>query len=189
VALLSAPLQLHDVADAESLARRALEDRLKTWGAHLEPCDYEDALSFLVGLAWELADKYDPAFGQSFSTFCYRRLRLRLVDWYRSRFGDARYGEQPTVAISDEERHEVAAAFDFSWPEVLSLINSVQVAPTTRQVLQRVVIPLMESGQLRDKRRLSVADIVAFNGMEKNRARQILNDLRRDLECRLLQAA
>jgi hypothetical protein len=35
---------------------------------------------------------FDPGLGLSFSTYSRRLLVLRAVDWYRSTFGDARYG-------------------------------------------------------------------------------------------------
>ena len=38
------------------------------------------------------AGSYDPAKGISFSTFSRRILTARIVDWYRSTFGDSRYG-------------------------------------------------------------------------------------------------
>jgi hypothetical protein len=123
------------------------------------------------------------------------RIRISDTAWIGSDRRQCRrcglvYDDYKEELLGDDDRELIGRSLgDFTTAEVHSLVNSVELAPTTRQVLQRIVLPMMESGQLRDKRRLSVADIVAFNGMEKNRARQILNDLRRDLECRLLQAA
>lgn len=98
--LLPTPLSLHDVRDVEGLARGVLSRRLESWGAYLRPAEYEDALSFLVQTCWELSLTYDPSKGLSFSTYATRTLKLRVVDWYRGRFGDSRYSQQqPTLSL------------------------------------------------------------------------------------------
>lgn len=99
--MLAGSLALGDVRDVEGLARRALDDALRSRGAHLKPHLYEDALQELLATAWQLWQRFDPARGLSFSTYAYRLLRLRVVDWYRSEFGDSRYGERPTVLSLD----------------------------------------------------------------------------------------
>lgn len=43
---------------------------------------------------------YDPEVGISFSTYSRRILSLRVVDWYRKTFGDARYGARDRQEIS-----------------------------------------------------------------------------------------
>lgn len=59
-----------------------------------------EALEFAVALGdTELVrgapkGAYDPAHGIAFSTYSRRILTLRVVDWYRSTMGDARYGTQ-----------------------------------------------------------------------------------------------
>ena len=102
------PLRLHDVADAEGLARDALNEQLRAWGAYLQPCEYEDALAYLVALAWELAGAYDRArSAQLFSTYAGRLLRRRLADWYRTRFGSSRNLHRPQL-LSLDQLHEQA---------------------------------------------------------------------------------
>jgi len=91
---LNGRLALHDVADAEGLCRKVLDEQLRKTHAHLEPLDFEDAVSFLIARAYELSLRYDPSRGLAFSTYCYRILRLRVVDWYRATYGDARFGKQ-----------------------------------------------------------------------------------------------
>lgn len=98
--LLAAPVALHDVRDVESLCRRVLSRRLEAWGAWLRPEEYDDALSYLVSTCWELSRGYDPTKGLSFSTYATRTLALRVVDWYRDRFGDSRYGgSKPALSL------------------------------------------------------------------------------------------
>jgi hypothetical protein len=52
--LLGEPRPLHDVRDPEAHVRALLDSRLATWGAHLNADLYEDALTFLLGVCWEL---------------------------------------------------------------------------------------------------------------------------------------
>ena len=89
------PLAFWDVHDVEAFARRVLDNRLSAWGAYLEPCDYDDAVAYLIVIAWQLSNRYDPSKGPSFSTYAYRILRLRVTDWYRARFGDSRRQHAP----------------------------------------------------------------------------------------------
>ena len=108
--LLNGRLELHGV-DGERLARKALDDALRTRGAFLRPVEYEDALSFLVTAFWETSTKWDPERGGNFATHAYRLLRLRLVDWYRSELGrtkwqwsDSSYErERPTLLSLEHE--------------------------------------------------------------------------------------
>jgi hypothetical protein len=64
----SARWSLHDVADMEALAAHALDEQLRAWRAWLPEDESEDLLQHLLGLAWKLALKYDPARGWSFSS-------------------------------------------------------------------------------------------------------------------------
>lgn len=98
VRLLSETYPLHDVRDTEALCRDLLDRVLRNWGAHLRSEQYEDALTYLIALAWRLSERYDPARSSlAFSTFASKILERRVVDWYRSRFGDSRYGSRPDL--------------------------------------------------------------------------------------------
>jgi hypothetical protein len=118
VSLLGRPWKLYDVDDVEKLARRALADSLRTRGAHLRPDELDDAVAFLVAEAWELSRIFDPDRGSSFSTFLYRRLRLRYVDWLRSqgrtvwKFSGRTYERQKPelVPLDDGDADRVGAA-------------------------------------------------------------------------------
>ncbi len=100
MALLGARLILHGV-DAEKIVRRALDDTLHRWGARLPPSDYDDALTDLIAMVWELSLSYDSERGPSFSTHAYRRVQLRTVDWYRTRYGSTRYRKRPEILSLD----------------------------------------------------------------------------------------
>ncbi len=100
--LLQGILQLHDVGDTEALAAKALTDQLRATRATLSGQEREDAVSYLIGVAWEASLSYDPSLSPSFSQFAYRRCRLRTVDWYRCRFGDTRFGGQEKRDFLDQ---------------------------------------------------------------------------------------
>lgn len=106
--LLSGPWQLHDVRDAEALCRTVLDRVLRGWGAHLRPDDEKDALSYLLERIWVLSQRYDPTRSSlAFSTYASEILERRVVDWYRKRFGDARYSSRPQDLSLDELREHL----------------------------------------------------------------------------------
>lgn len=72
--------------------RALLDAQLEFWHATLDATQYEDALAYLIAVAWQLGLRYWPTSTLSFSTFSRRILRVRLADWYRDTYGDARYG-------------------------------------------------------------------------------------------------
>jgi hypothetical protein len=53
--LLGAPCPLHDVHDPEAHIRVLADAKLASWGARLEGDLYDDLLSFLLGICWELS--------------------------------------------------------------------------------------------------------------------------------------
>jgi hypothetical protein len=76
-------LKLHDLADAEALAGSIAS---KTGG--LSADDREDLKQFLLAECWRLSLNYDAA-GRPprFAHHAAGVLKLRVVDWRRSRFG------------------------------------------------------------------------------------------------------
>jgi hypothetical protein len=104
VTLLSEPLALHDVRDVEAMCRSILDRQLRAYRAHyLNPDDYEDVLALFVSTAWEWSLTHDPDRELSFSSYLNRYLGPRLADWFRRRFGDARYGPPPEVVTLEPE--------------------------------------------------------------------------------------
>lgn len=73
------------------IVRRALHDGLERRRAWLPEDRFEEAHGYLMLVACRAVVRYDPAYGQALSTFVYRRVRPRLVDWYRETLGDSRY--------------------------------------------------------------------------------------------------
>jgi hypothetical protein len=81
------------VDDIESLAGRAMTDGLRRVGVRLlERRKHDDLLDYLVELGLRMAKEYDPTVGQAFSTWYYRRARMRVIDWIRSTHGRSRDG-------------------------------------------------------------------------------------------------
>jgi DNA-directed RNA polymerase specialized sigma24 family protein len=83
VSLLGSVFTLHDADDVEKLARRALEDALRASGAHLRAHEHADAVAFLIAECWRISIDFDPSRGLSFSTYAFRTLRRRYVDFLR----------------------------------------------------------------------------------------------------------
>jgi RNA polymerase sigma factor (sigma-70 family) len=176
--LLSTPLALHDVANVENFARAALEQRLRNFGAHLSADKYEDALSELISVAWELSLRYDPARSdQSFSTYAGRILRFRVADWFRGRFGDARYGPRPPVDSLDELLllgEGVADGLN-GLEDVLSEINVAALSPESRRVLTRIARPIVEEGE-------TMEEIATRLGCSRREIARRLHRLRDELQ-------
>lgn len=105
MALLSRPLQLHDVQDVEAHVWRTISS--STHVAGLRPHEREDLCAYLIGLAWELSIAYNPARGRvTFSSFLGTTARLRIIDWVRKErgrskwtFSDGRVHERPPVRL------------------------------------------------------------------------------------------
>jgi hypothetical protein len=121
--VLSQRWSLHDVEDVEALCGKALDDRLRRWGATLKEDDKEDAMSYLLARAWWLYLRFDPwheaTRKRSFSTFLYRRLRFAVVDWYRQHFEDRRHPNRPVVLSLDHDA-------DSSLSELVDLVAGQQ---------------------------------------------------------------
>jgi hypothetical protein len=71
------------VEDMRGLAARAAADGLRRMGATLDRPRFEDLVSDLTIVGLVAKQKFDPEFGQAESTFIYRRMRVRIADWYR----------------------------------------------------------------------------------------------------------
>jgi RNA polymerase sigma factor (sigma-70 family) len=142
---LNGTLQLGSVDNAESLARKVLDDRLRAASAYLNPIEYEDALSYLVALAWELHVRFDPDKStQSFSTYAYRILWRRWASWYRQRYGDTRYRAKPTLVSLDDSDCTKLEWREDGDSELYSQINVDLLSPDARRVLERIVEPMVE---------------------------------------------
>lgn len=173
---------LHDVADVEALAREAMESRLQSWSAHLHGAEREDALSFLVGTAYVLAQGFNPDLGLSFSTYLYRMLRLRLADWYRARFRDARHGPTSANDTSLDAMHESRVPFgDVADPElieeqIISLVNArmLKGKPSCIRTLLLVAIPMARDDE-------TVADAARRLGRKRREVAFYLDELRREM--------
>lgn len=101
--MLSSRWQLHDVPDVEQECRIALDQALRRHNARLTPDDYDDALSFLLGEVWQLSERYDPARGASFSTYLGDVLPMRVVTYWRRRFGSTGHRKPPSGSVYTSE--------------------------------------------------------------------------------------
>jgi hypothetical protein len=91
VSLLGRPWTLREVADVEAFARRILEAKLERRGAHLRPDLYDDALAYLLEVAFRADRSYDASYGGSFEQYVGWKLSLGVVDFYRKELGRTRW--------------------------------------------------------------------------------------------------
>jgi hypothetical protein len=111
-----------DIEELEGLAGKAMDVALTRMGIRLDKRRESDLREYLVDLGLQMATTYDPGVGQAFSTYFYRRARMRVVDWLRSTHGDKRHGlslaklevSYPAVSLD----HVDAESFD-RWTPVI----------------------------------------------------------------------
>lgn len=108
--VLSEPLSLGTgpgrIEDVEALVNKVVSDRMRKWprGQHtLNEHQRRDLVSYLIGVCWELAEKYDPEKDKrpNLASYAAHILNLRIADWYRKEFGDTRHGDRPVVLSLD----------------------------------------------------------------------------------------
>jgi DNA-directed RNA polymerase specialized sigma24 family protein len=114
--MLSRTLPLHDVADAEALASYVVS----TSGLELSFHEREDLTAHLISTAWELSLRYEPG-GLSFSTWCTTTLKLRTVDWLRSRHGRTTW--KHSTHTHERQRPEIVS-FETSPAELVDALTS-----------------------------------------------------------------
>ena len=72
------------------LSRKAATDALRRHGAFLEQDRFEQLADYMLEVGVKYAARYEPGHGIGMSTFLYRRMRIRYVDWLRVTLGDSR---------------------------------------------------------------------------------------------------
>jgi hypothetical protein len=114
--LLGSRFALHDIEDVEGFTASIVQ-RVRF---RLSPHEREELHVYLIETAWEISRNFRPG-GITFSSYAGTTLRLRCVDWHRSRFGrqrwafQARVYERPRVELvsldaDDSERDRLEAS-------------------------------------------------------------------------------
>jgi DNA-directed RNA polymerase specialized sigma24 family protein len=108
MALLSRPLRIFDIDDAEAYCAKIVY----TSRLGLQPHDdYDDLLAHCLGACWEISLRYDPSRGK-FSSFAYGPVYFAAVNWVRKRKGRTRWQfsggrvherKQPQLLSLDDE--------------------------------------------------------------------------------------
>lgn len=112
-------LQMHDVGDADGLVRTTISRMVKTTSTveygDERSLDRDDLVSEGMELIWQLYTKWSPTLNPSFASYATYYLPLRLVRWWRRRFGTG--GNKPLgSAVSlDAERHSAGLDSDSDW--------------------------------------------------------------------------
>jgi hypothetical protein len=72
------------------LSRKAAADALRRKGAFLDEHRFQELADYMLEVGVKYAARYETGHGIGISTFLYRRMRIRYVDWIRTTLGDNR---------------------------------------------------------------------------------------------------
>jgi hypothetical protein len=72
------------------LSRKAAGDALRRHAAFLDQDRFDDLADYMLMVGVKYAARFEPGHGIGMSTFLYRRMRMRYVDWIRTTLGDSR---------------------------------------------------------------------------------------------------
>lgn len=156
--LLQGTLTLHDIADVEALARKALQDHLRQGAGRgqartswLNEDDHEDALTYLIATAWNLSRRYGPdadhpaiQSDRPFGLLCYWLMRRRIVDWYRQRYGSTRYKTRPPLVPLDDHHQDDTGSSALDPAELLCF--QLDMTDAEQAAYLTVALPFVESG-------------------------------------------
>ena len=140
--------------DLRLLAAQAAHDGLRRMRAYLDEDRFQDLVSYLVIVGLRADVRFDPSFGQARSTYLYRRMRPRIVDWYRQTMGDDRYSPagdrtlHPRSAIPFPDVAEFVAGeyeirLEASMPLAVQALGQ-RVSDEGREKLATIARPLAE---------------------------------------------
>lgn len=186
--MLSRKWKLFDVEDVEAFCRAVMREHLavgvKTnagYSGHsrLTPHQQDDLLAYLIETCWRLSQKYhgkDDGRGKlRFSGYALPILHKRCVDWKRMEFGSTRAGFRASIELTDDERLYVADLVDLTGPEILDLVNSVEIGEYHRETLKRIVLPAV-----REQR--TVEEYAKYSGIPRSELDRRIGALRREFE-------
>ena len=85
-------LQEHGLTGEQllGLSRKAATDAVRRKGAFLDEHHFEDLADYMLEVAVRYAPRFELGHGIGMSTFLYRRMRIRFIDWLRVTLGDSR---------------------------------------------------------------------------------------------------
>lgn len=179
-----------DMAQIDGLAGKAAHVALTRLSIRLDKRRSDDLHDYLVMLGIEMAATYDPAYGQAFSTYFYRRARRRVIDWLRRTHGDPRhksgalaklpvsYPSASVEAVYDQR--QLSTYFSVEDPEPDSLADAVvelgrNLSPDARWALVNV------AGRMAEGATETQAIQESKNGLDYREARRRLKCLRTEL--------
>lgn len=123
--MLTGVLALGDVEDVEKWCTWIVSNWIKTSGALLTHQQRRELVTYLIGEAWKLSEKFDPERYSSFSAYSKYILSRRIANWYHEEFGDSRSGTKRPQPISLDSSTvlNTDAAGDYSRP--MSMVEAI----------------------------------------------------------------
>jgi RNA polymerase sigma factor (sigma-70 family) len=162
---------LHDVRDAVALVKSIVAR--SSIPAHAR----DDAIGHLLVEIVDLAGRYDPARGISFSNYASQTLPLRLVDYVRRELGDSRYAaRREHVPLDEADLDSLADPYDYveQITEAAAISSDLAgLSPRGRRIVEEVAVPVA-SGESYD----SVAQRL---GIRRNEVARRLEEVRNEL--------
>lgn len=185
------PCYCDPILDTYAFCRAVINDHLHvgarlangqyTGPFHLSASDIEQLEQELVLAAWQAAQHFNG--GGRLNGWVLYKLNYAVTDYKRKWLGSTRTNPRPTVELTADERHLVAEQADFTRPEILDMVNSVELAPSHRRIFQIIATAVTQYG------RFDPVDYATRSGQPLSQVRRELNALRRELERKHLLAA
>jgi hypothetical protein len=163
------------------LSRKAASDALRRKGAFLDPDRFDDLASYMLEVGVRYAARYEPGHGIGISTFLYRRMRSRYVDWCRATLGDTRnvsnrrippgrlfpFNELIDSAVFDPGYDEAGTPFE------AAAVLATELDPSCGWTLVHIAGPLASGWQLKEA--------AAAAGITHPQAQRLLDELQDEL--------
>jgi len=185
-----------DADRLRALVYRCLQSNLNRRGAYLAEDRFEECSDYLILCAVATAAKYDPSRSRpgtyKFESYLWDILKNRIIDWWRTNIGDARFPElleQKTALRSaipldpmDEDAHGGNRALSAEDEYDLSMSGAVaelgaSLSEQGRWTLENVARPLADGGR--------IGEVAREAGISTPAAARLLTEVREELSERV----
>ncbi|MDQ2983520.1 MAG: sigma-70 family RNA polymerase sigma factor [Actinomycetota bacterium] len=192
--MLGGTLQLHDVRDAERLARSVIGKYERQGAArgergrcYIREADRDDAVAFLVAEVWRAAKRFDAARfgGRPFSAFAVQVAHRRLIDWLRLTYGSSRYLTPPVFVSLEALGADLPDDGALDRHEDDSLVDLDELTPAARDLFV-VALEALGEGR-RDQDSISPRALARRTGGPQAQVASALKNMRDEIRAQLEQ--